>query len=624
MKKYLAGIFLLLFIPAAMSADVDAPDAAAAESDTFITAEEISYKPPNQTECASRVFSDALAATVAEVNESDPEYIIQGWIYKNFQSPENIKKALACPEIAKSDDEDTISFMPIEYTFASGRRIVVNYATQPKVMKQRMIIANKRSLPETNPSPKIGAIDDPTVWTNTDPAWYGILVVQSGTLDEFIGEDKNNVISLKYLKQNIDKFYPKGMFCTSKSALANDNYIINLAAHKSVSMEDDSNDYYVAGNVNLQWITWAEIALDVAITVATVGGGQVILAGFKGARAANATRGLLKSIGALRKLDKVKDYEKVLRGATKTDDAIKAIRAAEKSADIAGDIRKLENEISALKSAGKSTLNAERQLSSLKDGQRLLNSGADIKKYEKELETLNKSRKEMEKLDDVKKYNQELGALKKVQDLRHAMKAWKMPQRGNVIARSWRKSGAIIRSLRAINGGNRTIGKAARLARSGMKSGKLRNWLFHSTLRAGGMLAKFTRNTGIIYSALNFIGDMYDYTETSTGEFTNNVNFEPLCLLSADDLQGQDNVVNHGMWLMWYGDSVNPADDDAAYLQAMDFAEKFHQDLEEIQDEKGAACSVDMFVVRPIIRNPGDDDAALYYLIMNDQPWQSQ
>ena len=86
------------------------------------------------------------------------------------------------------------------------------------------------------------------------------------------------------------------------------------------------------------------------------------------------------------------------------------------------------------------------------------------------------------------------------------------------------------------------------------------------------------------------------------------------------------------MWLMWAGDSLSPADDDAAYLQSMDFANKFAQDMNEVQDEKLEAgrlavtmCDVDIYVVRPIVRYLGEDeeegDGELYYLIMNDIPW---
>ena len=91
--------------------------------------------------------------------------------------------------------------------------------------------------------------------------------------------------------------------------------------------------------------------------------------------------------------------------------------------------------------------------------------------------------------------------------------------------------------------------------------------------------------------------------------------------ISADDIAGQENVVNYGMWILFAGSSTDSNDDDAAYLQAMDFASKFYEDLYEIQNEKNSPCNVDIFVVRPIIRNLDTENAELYYLIMNDEPW---
>ena len=118
---------------------------------------------------------------------------------------------------------------------------------------------------------------------------------------------------------------------------------------------------------------------------------------------------------------------------------------------------------------------------------------------------------------------------------------------------------------------------------------------------------------------------MYDFTETSTDDFTNDIEFKPLLLLSADDLQGeQADKINYGMWLMWMGDSTNPADDDAAYLQAMDFAAKFHEDLMDVQNDKNTPCNVDIYVAKPILKNPGTADSEIYYLIMNDVPWTTK
>ena len=129
---------------------------------------------------------------------------------------------------------------------------------------------------------------------------------------------------------------------------------------------------------------------------------------------------------------------------------------------------------------------------------------------------------------------------------------------------------------------------------------------------------------GALYGTIQALGGMmYDFTDTSTGEFTNDIEFKPLLLLSADDIQQGDQAdkINYGMWLMWAGDSSSAEDDDAAYLQAMDFAAKFHEDLDSVQDGTNTPCNVDIYVAKPILKNPGSDNPEIYYLIMNDTPW---
>jgi hypothetical protein len=542
-------------------------------------------------------------ADAASVNEESPEVDIQAWIYKNFQNPTVMQQVLDCSEIKSLADDDTMSVPPVEYRFPLGRKIVVNYETQPKILKQRMLIANKKSIPCTTNdciSPKIGAPGDTNIWTNTEPAWYGILVVQAGALDQYIGEMKNNVISLKYIEENVSKFYPSNYnegtmpvsssMCTTRSAFADDNDIVNIATKKSVGIESygdengdgqkDTNDYYIAGDVNLQWVTWSEVALDVVITIVTWGGGTVLIGATKGLRAAKAGKTLVKSIKVLKEVDTVKDYINIANKAAKAAEELKAI---DKVTDAARWADKMD-----------------------------------------EIKDLEKTMKEAEKVGDVKKYKEAVTTFGKLQDLRRGMKAWKIPQRGNIIARSWRIAKGFTKLIR----GGKTISRAEKVARAGMKSGKIRNWLFVNTIKNVASLARMERQAGLLYGALKFTGDMYDWTETSTGEFTSNIELKPFCLLSADDLPEQENVTNYGMWLMWAGDSLSAEDDDAAFLQAMDFANKFHQDMQETQDEEsekgrgsGSMCDVDIFVVRPIIKNPDSDNPELYYLIMNDVPW---
>ena len=519
------------------------------------------------TPCASRVFADALAQTANTALETAHETDIQTWIYQTFALPDVLNAVLACPEIANVPDDEIIKFTPVQYIFPGGREIVVNYETQPRVLKQRLTLANKRDLSSGGDSPSIGAAGDDAIWTNTDPAWYAIMVTEHGALDEFVGPEKNNTISLNYIKNNINKLFPSGRGgkCTDRSAKSRDITVINkVMSEHTVNIKDDTNDYYVAGDVNLQWLSYTEMALDVVITVATFGAGTMVMGTTKAARASRALKGLNNTIKTLSKSDDVVKYVRAVRQAEKLTDEIKTL---DKVADKTDELKKLQNSI-----------------------------------------------KDMEKIADVKKYRDTSRAFSEANAVRRGLRAVRNAQRGNIVAR-------LARATKAAWTGGAKINKAVKLGRSGKISARVRDRLFNFTMANIGALGKMQATGGLLYGAIKFAGDMYDWTETSTGEFTSGVDFAPLLLLSADDLQGQENVVNHGMWLMWLGDSVSAADDDAAYLQAMDFAAKFHQDLSEYQNNTASPCNVDIFVVRPVLRNPGSENPELYYLIMNDVPW---
>lgn len=568
MLRFGLAIIAATILSSAHAAPIDVPDAQITNDD-FVTTDEILNRTPDDTKCATAAFADALAATADKIPADAHENVVQQWVHQTFANPDVLRRVLACPEIVATADDETIKFLPIEYTFAGGRTITVNYETQPKILKQRLALSQKRDTSDIA-SPRL---DDGAVWTNTDPAWYAIMVVQHGALDAFANAASNHTISLNYIAEHIDELYPKNDRCTSRSAIAGDNDMVNLAMHETVGLgDDDSNDYYVAGDINLQWISYLEIGLDVVITVVTFGGGTVILGMTKAARASRTLKNLSTTIKVLSKSDKVADYVKV----------------ANRYSKIADELKKLDK---------------------VKDA-------ASYEKKSKEMADLAKTMREMERAsDEVAQYRKATASFAEINKYRHALRGLRAPQRGNIVARAWR-------AFRATGTGNKAIAKGARVARSSTVSGRLRDWLFDSTMRNVGMLARVERQGGLVYGALKFIGGMYDWTETSTGDFTNNIQFAPLLLLSADDLAGQENVVNYGMWLLWAGDATSAADDDAAYLQAMDTAEKFWQDLTTIQQQQNNhACDVDIYVVRPILRNPDTPDAEIYYLIMNDVPW---
>ena len=544
--------------------------------DPVLKFEDIQNQPRDNTECATGAFANALAQTAGNVSESDAEEIIQQWIYTTFSDEQTLKNVLACPEIANAADNDTIKFMPIQYTFPGGREIIINYATQPKVLKQRIAVANKRGTPSSDPNPRIGA--DDAVWTNTDPAWYAIMVTEHGALDNLVGPDKNNTISLDYIKNNIDSLYPSGRGgkCTDRSAIARNKTAVNtVMREQTVDIPNDTNDYYVAGDVNLQWISYSEIAFDVILTVATFGGSQLITGATKSARAARILQNMRPTMNALRNVPSVQQF---IRLSAQLDNATDSLNKLDRISDAAEYARRSD-----------------------------------------EINDLTKRISDLEKADDrIKQYKQISKTFSDINAYRNTFRAVRglraTKQTGNILARGFK-------AFKATNSGTKKLDKAAKIARKGMKTGRLNDWLFQSTLKNIGALGRVGAATGLAYGALQFVGGMYDWTDTQTGDFTNNIEFAPLLLLSADDLQGQENIVNHGMWLMWMGDSTFPSDDDAAYLQAMDFASKFHQDLTEYQGDTNTPCNVDIWVVRPIIRDPGTDHQSLYYLVMNDTPW---
>ncbi len=567
------------------------------------SAEEILALAHNEkpTTCAAQLFSTALFEHADEIKESDPEFKVRAWARETMTGyKEILEQILDCPELQNIADDTTIIFDPIVYEFPMGRTITINYSTQPKVLKQKLMLANKRSLPNGDANPKLMDPNDPAKYMNTEPAWYAIMVVQHDSLKNFVGPEKNNTLSMKYLDEHIKEIYPKGYWCTSRSAWANDDDTINQVVRKVVDLEKDTNDYYVAGDINLEWVMYAEIAADVILSLATMGTGTALMGTAKSARAFKGMKGVIKSMNKLEKITDVQDYVKITKQISQHSD----------------DIAKLEKEIKSLKNADEI---------------------ADKRKQIQELKkTVQESQKKADKLadanKDVKEYKEQYEVYKDLHKYIKDLHGFKKPQTGNIVTRNLKKVGSYIKSVKAAKSGADTLKKASKITRAGMssRSAKFKYWLTDTGLKHGARLGKYENKLGQLYGALTLIqilGDMYDKTSTTSKEFSNGIEFKPFCLLSADDLKGQENAVNYGMWLMWTGNSADSADDDAAYLQAMDFASKFYYELDEHQDEFGANCNVDIYVVSPFIRldetDVSDPKGELFWLFMNEIPWST-
>ena len=622
-----------------------------ADDNRIMTAEEILdvARDEHPTPCATEIFSNALIANSDKIFRDSLEHEVRTWAQMTMNDADVLEQILKCPEVESVSDETTIVFTPVVYTFPNGRMITINYSTQPKVIKQKLILARKPSLPTNVANPKLMDFNDPAKYLDTEPSWYAIMVVQHDSLKDFVGHDKNNTLSLKYLDEHIDEIYPKGYYCTSRSAIANDMDTVNRVVHQVLNIEDDSNDYYVAGDINLEWVMYAEIVADIVITVVSFGAGQIVTGAAKGVRATKAAKTLSKTLKALSKLDDVKDWlnmtRKITRNADKIADIEKNIKNAEKYAaalkniDKGEDVAKYKKEAEEILKAAQK-IDPDMTADALKSADKLEDLNKNKKELEETVKTLEKEADDLaKKSKNVRDYKESAEQFGEAMKYRRELRGLLRKPTGNFLARSFR-------TFKAINNGALKLNKANRVARAGLssRSARVSYWLKDQTLKFGSRLGRFESKAGLLYGAASFLGDMYDKTSTTSQEFSNGIEFKPFCLLSADDLEGQDNVVNYGMWLMWTGNSVDDSDDDAAYLQAMDFASKFAYQLNEYLKELPPAqhvisplgnpmlvsrdkflCNVDIYVVHPFIRldesDTNDPKGEMYYLFMNETPW---
>ncbi len=607
------------------------------------TTELLNITTATNTECATAEFNNALIENSYMVNENDDRDTVRDWIYDILQSPEVLGAVLSCPEIADAEENTTL-FMPIKYTFPNGRTVEINYETQPKVLEQRFMLSTKTELPTDDPNPAVSSTDEHATWVNTEPAWYGIMVVQSGALREFVGPNKNNTVSMKWVEDNIDNLYPRNMdgWCSTKTGIGaktNNAMVHDVIRERTAAMDNDKNNYYIAGDRNLKWISAAEIVVDIVLSVVSYGGFAVASGAAKGARAARTASKLGKTMKTLTKLDSVKDY---IKASAQMHKAMRNTERAEKFAKSFKNVAKLEERLNKAAKGSKKYSRIEKQLDAarklhIEDAKKFDRAGEfknvkdldkidDIKKANaKEIETIQENMAKMAKNDkNVAEFAKEFDALKDVMKYSKELKTFKTARTGNIFHRTWQGAKNLRASAKAARTGTKTLDRAEKVARQASKSGRVRDWLFHSTMRNASRVARLGADLAALNFVIGLVGGFYDWADTDTDEFTNGISMKPFLLLSADSIEGQDNVVNYGMWLMWAGDSTNATDDDTAYLQAMDFAQKFYQDLTEMQDETGRhACDVDIYVVRPIIRNPDTDFQELYWLVMNDEPWST-
>nr|MBQ0091652.1 hypothetical protein [Candidatus Enterousia merdequi] len=129
----------------------------------FKTTEEIlaTAHQENSTDCASNIFSNALIEHSDEIKGNEPENNVRIWAHNIMSEAAVLEQVLKCPEVSSVSDTTTIAFTPIVYEFDNGRKITINYSTQPKVLKQKLILSKKRSLPNGDANPQLMDFNDP-------------------------------------------------------------------------------------------------------------------------------------------------------------------------------------------------------------------------------------------------------------------------------------------------------------------------------------------------------------------------------------------------------------------------------------------------------------------------------
>ena len=355
------------------------PLTAFAAGDINTTAEILSRPSGIDVTCARQEFQNALDESAKNgidngtINpEIDSEYDMKNWIYTVFQDPVTLGAVLSCPEFTSGDikDTETLRFESIGYTFPNGREIVINYETQPKVLQQRFQLATKTELPSNDPNPEVSELDPHATWTYTDPAWYGIMVVQSGALRDFVGPNKNNVVSAHYIYDNIDNLYPKDMaiggVCSTRTGMGAkvDNSMVHKVLREHTAKHPkDNNNYYVYGNRNLKWISYLEVVATIVLSIVSEGGYAAAVIASRYAQAARVLKTSSKSIKSLMQFKEVEEYfRKSLKLAQLT-----------KEADNINDMRKtmtaiatMEKRLEGLTKGTKEYATLEKELAQLK------------------------------------------------------------------------------------------------------------------------------------------------------------------------------------------------------------------------------------------------------------------
>ena len=394
--------------------------------------------------------------------------------------------------------------------------------------------------------------------------WYGILVVQKGSLDNYANADIP-VISTEYMKQNKNKFFPAnsnklmGMAraCTHGNHMAHDKDVINRATHQTMGEQDSfwkGNDFYVYDGEDVYW-GWASLAGEVALALVTLG----ISAEAQAAGA--AVTGASKAVASAR----------VTRNADKLKKAATAAKAAKKGTSAAAK-KSRTDAIKALAEAGVK----------VKDGTRA-----------SELTKIGTSLEKIVANGTLTPWKTALG------------QPWKMVKPGITTLNP--------KNAAKVYGHGVTWGQ--RIKRGGIQA---------TVAAAGAGTATATSNGTPAF--LIELAKAFGYS-SATYRLPDNIKFNAFGLLSGDDLVETDedgniikdrrNEVSHGAWLQFLENGESA--ENAALNEALRFAEEFTEDVQRANDSDPLCRGLDIYVVQPAISNPEkmNGKREVYYIIQN-------
>lgn len=359
------------------------------------------------------------------------------------------------------------------------------------------------------------------------------------------------------MKRNRDTFFPAnsdkplGMWrgCTHSNHTANDNDVVNRAAHITADEKDSfwsGNDYYVYDGKDVYWGT-AQVVGEIALALITFGASAEVSASKAAAQTAVATDRAVKAQRAItlaKRAEKLKNIEKAAQTAGDTAKVAKAQQLGLETRQAAR---------LALEQAGAGPVSSLTNTEALANMGRLLEaSGVAAEKT---------------------------AAAKPLTWVSALAKPWRLVKPG-------------LQTLKPKN--------IASLYGKGV------TWtqrIKRATITAGGV----GFGTALIQA--------FGYSSAAVKNYADGVSFNSFGLLSADDLEGRENEVSHGAWLMFEeSGEVNEGD---TLNEALAWAEDFTDQLNKI-NAQDPQCDIDIYVVQPGISNASKlGTREIYYTIMN-------